>query len=179
MTLIPSLPMGILHTYVNIITHNLVDTVFHAYLAPLSLEEISTQNGPFNFYSNSMSSCVSQWNWYNLKYRIGLKHFFNINLGICIIKKIPFLFVFSTYLPVFLLKFWSGELVGCGIKFQWLPQWVPTRHTFDGTRYPKNKKYLKKRDDESPDRNLSKNTGRYVENTNTKSIFFLSSSKIN
>ena len=25
-----------------------------------SLEEISTQNGPFNFYSNSMSSCVSQ-----------------------------------------------------------------------------------------------------------------------
>ena len=31
----------------------------------------------------------------------------------------------------------------------------------------------------SPDRNLSKNTGRYVENTNTKSSFFLSSSKIN
>ena len=25
-----------------------------------SLEEISTQNGPFNFYSNSISSCVSQ-----------------------------------------------------------------------------------------------------------------------
>ena len=25
-----------------------------------SLEEISTQNGPFNFYSNSMSSCVIQ-----------------------------------------------------------------------------------------------------------------------
>ena len=25
-----------------------------------ALEEISTQNGPFNFYSNSMSSCVSQ-----------------------------------------------------------------------------------------------------------------------
>ena len=31
----------------------------------------------------------------------------------------------------------------------------------------------------SPNRNLSKNTGRYVENTNTKSSFFLSSSKIN
>src|SRR6267378_4081532 len=31
----------------------------------------------------------------------------------------------------------------------------------------------------SPDRNLSKNKGRYVENTNTKSSFFLSSSKIN
>ena len=26
----------------------------------ISLEEISTQNGPFIFYSNSMSSCVSQ-----------------------------------------------------------------------------------------------------------------------
>ena len=25
-----------------------------------ALEEISTQNGPFNFNSNSMSSCVSQ-----------------------------------------------------------------------------------------------------------------------
>ena len=25
-----------------------------------ALEEISTQNGPFNFYTNSMSSCVSQ-----------------------------------------------------------------------------------------------------------------------
>ena len=25
-----------------------------------ALEEISTQNGPFNFYSNSMSPCVSQ-----------------------------------------------------------------------------------------------------------------------
>ena len=31
----------------------------------------------------------------------------------------------------------------------------------------------------SLDRNLSKETGRYVENTNTKSSFFLSSSKIN
>ena len=69
-------------------------------------------------------------------------------------------------------------------------------HTFDGPRYPKNKKYLKKCDDgcsvgtrwmqnriphptSSPGRNLSKNTGRYVKNTNTKGSFFLSSSKIN
>ena len=51
----------------------------------------------------------------NLKYRIGLKHFFNINLGIGIIKETTFLFVFSTYLPVFLLKFRSGELVGCEV----------------------------------------------------------------
>ena len=125
------------------------------------------------------------------------------------------MFVFSTYIPVFLLKFRSRELVGCGIWFR--IQRVPTLHTFDGPRYPKNKKYLKKRDDDiiitffqvflvfgvagsvksmqcgysldaesnsasndlSPDQNLSKNTGRYVENTNTKSSFFLSSSKIN
>ena len=40
-----------------------------------------------------------------LKYRIGLKHFFNINLGIGIIKKTTFLFLFLTYLPIVLLKF--------------------------------------------------------------------------
>ena len=51
----------------------------------------------------------------NLKYRIGLKHFFIINLGIGIIKELLFLFVFSTYLPMFLLKFRAGELVGCRI----------------------------------------------------------------
>ena len=61
-------------------------------------------------------------------------------------KKTTFLFVFLTYLPVFLLKFQSGELVGCGIKFP--IQRVPTRHTFDGPRYPKNKKYLKKQNDD-------------------------------
>jgi len=82
----------------------------------------------------------------NLKYPIGLKQNFNINLGIGIIKKLLFLFVFSTYLPVFLLKFRSRELVGCEIKF--CIQRVLTRHTFDGTRNPKNKKYLKKCDDD-------------------------------
>ena len=82
----------------------------------------------------------------NLKYRIGLKHFFNINLGIGIIKKTTFLFVFSAYLSVFLLKFWSGELIGYGIKFR--IQWVPIWHTFEGPHYPKNKKYLKKHDDD-------------------------------
>ena len=41
----------------------------------------------------------------NFKYCIGLKHFLNINLGIGIIKKkLIFLFVFSTYILVFLLK---------------------------------------------------------------------------
>ena len=41
----------------------------------------------------------------NLKYRIGFKHFFNINLEIGIIKKTTFLFVFLTYLPVFYSNF--------------------------------------------------------------------------
>ena len=89
----------------------------------------------------------------NLKYRIGLKHFFKINLGIGIIKKLLFLFVFSTYLLVFLLKFRLGEIFGCGIKF--CVQQVPTLHTFDGPRYPKNKKYLKKCDISSSRLNIS------------------------
>ena len=42
---------------------------------------------------------------------------------------------------MFSLKFWSGELIGWGIKF--CIQRLPTRHTFDGVRYPKNKKFLK------------------------------------
>ena len=82
----------------------------------------------------------------NLKYCIGLKHVFNINLGIGIIKKTIFLFVFLAYLRVFLLKFWLGDLVGCGIKFH--IQQVPTWHTFEGPRYPKKKIYLKKHDDD-------------------------------
>ena len=55
-------------------------------------------------------------------------------------------FVFSTYLPLFLLKFRSRELIECGINFH--IERVPTRYTFDGPHYPKNKKYLKKRDDD-------------------------------
>ena len=61
-------------------------------------------------------------------------------------KKTTFLFIFSTYLPVFLLKFQAGELIGCGIRIR--IQRVPTLHTFDGPCYPKNKKYLKKCDDD-------------------------------
>ena len=33
----------------------------------VSLEEISTQNGPFNSNSNSISSCVSQWNCFKFE----------------------------------------------------------------------------------------------------------------
>ena len=50
-------------------------------------------------------------------------------------KKITFVFVISTYLLVFLLKFQSRELVGCGIKFR--IQQVPNRHNFDGLSTPK------------------------------------------
>ena len=57
-------------------------------------------------------------------------------------KKTIFSFVFSTYLLVVLLKFQAGVLIRSRIKFR--IQWVPTLHTFDGPRYPKNKKYLKK-----------------------------------
>ena len=51
--------------------------------------------------------------------------------------------------------FWGREvcqkyalwvLIGCGIKFH--IQRVPTQHTFDGPCYPKNKKYLKKWNDD-------------------------------
>ena len=50
---------------------------------------------------------------------------------------------------MFLLKFQAGELVGCGIQFR--IQQIPTLHTFDGPCDPKNKKYLKKHDDEKRD----------------------------
>ena len=83
--------------------------------------------------------------WYSRTNRIPVK-WVNYNgwIDIFVIKKIVFLFVFSTYLPVFLLKFRSRELVGCGIWFR--IQRVPTLHTYDGPRYPKNKKFLKKHD---------------------------------
>ena len=93
--------------------------------------------------------------------------------------------MYFRHISVFLLKFRSGELVGRGIKFR--IQRVPTRHTFDGPQSPQKKKYLKNEMmmqnlishlTSSPDRNLSKNKARYIENTNKKVVFF-SSSKIN
>ena len=53
----------------------------------------------------------------NFKYHKGLKHLFNINLGIGIIKKTTFFVCILDISPRFLLKFRLGELVGCGIKF--------------------------------------------------------------
>ena len=54
------------------------------------LEKISTQNGSFNSNSNSMSSCVIQWNSLKFEIHIGIKEFSNINWGIGIIKKLLF-----------------------------------------------------------------------------------------
>ena len=68
-------------------------------------------------------------------------------MGIGIIKKTTFLFVFLSYLHVFLLKFQSGEIPRCEMKFY--IQRVPNFHTFDELCYSKNKKYLKKCDDDS------------------------------
>ena len=117
-----------------------------------------------------------------------------------------FLFISSTYLPLFLLKFWAGGLIGCGIKFH--IQWVPTLHTCDEPGYPKKNTWkmwwwhhhhffqvflifgvagsiksmqcgysldveLNSDPTSSLAQNLSKNIGRYVENTNKKSSFIL------
>ena len=90
---------------------------------------------------------LANQNSLKLKKGAPLKQFFNINLGIGIIKKTTFFVRIFNISPVFLLKFWSGELVGCRIKFH--IQWVPTQHTFDGPRYPKKKKYLKKWNDDN------------------------------
>ena len=49
----------------------------------------------------------------SLKFKKGapLKQFFNINFRIGIIKKLLFLFVFSTYLPIFYSNFnWESSL---------------------------------------------------------------------
>ena len=64
-----------------------------------------------------------------------------MNWHICHKKKLYFLFVFLTYLLVFLLKFRSGELIGCVIWFS--IQWVPTLHTFY-TLLPQKQEILEK-----------------------------------
>ena len=82
----------------------------------------------------------------NLKYRIGLKHFFNINLGIGIIKKTTlFVCIFNIFPCVF-------TQISIG-RARWMQNLIP---------HPTS----------SPKRNLSKKIGRYVKNTNKKSSFF-------
>ena len=145
----------------------------------------------------------------NLKYRIGLKYFFNINLGIGIIKKSYF---FCLYFQHISLCFYSNfdressldaELISTsnGYPLGILltdPATPKTRNTWKnvmkmssshffryflflgwqgpsnvcrvGTRWMQN---LILHPRSSLDRNLSKNTGRYVENMNKKSSFFM------
>ena len=82
----------------------------------------------------------------NLRYRIGLTHFFNINSGIGSIKKTTFFVcIFDIYPHVFTQI--SIE------RSRWIQNLIPHPTI-------------------SPNRNLSKNTGIYVENSNKKSSFF-------
>ena len=127
---------------------------------------------------------LSNQNYLKLKKGAPLKQILNINLGIGFKKKLLFLFIFLTYLFVLLLKFRLGELVGCRIKFR--IQQVPTWHTSSSrffryflflghqgsskvckmcTHWMRN---LILHPTSSLDQNLSKKTGRYVENTNKK-----------
>ena len=81
----------------------------------------------------------------NLKYRIGLKHFFNINLGIGIINKTNFFVCIFELSPCVFTQISIG-------RARWMQNLIP---------HPMS----------SPDQNFSKNTGRYVENTNKKVVF--------
>ena len=55
-----------------------------------SLKEISTQNGILTFIQIPCHHVLANEISLNLKYHIRIKHFFNINLGIGIIKKTSF-----------------------------------------------------------------------------------------
>ena len=102
----------------------------------------------------------------NLKYCIGLKHFFNINLGIGIIKKTTFLFVYSIYRLVFYSNLDQESSLDADLNFA--SNEYPLGILLMCPATPKTRNTWKKRDDG----NLSKNTGRYVENTNKKAVFF-------
>ena len=82
----------------------------------------------------------------NLKYRIGIKQIFNINLGLGIIKKTTFFVCIFDISPCVFTQILIG-------RAHWMWNLIP---------HPMS----------SPDQNLSKNTGRYVKNTNKKSSFF-------
>ena len=82
----------------------------------------------------------------NLKYSICLKHFFNINLGIGIIKKTTF------FVHIFDIS-----------------PWVFTQISIKRAHWMRN---LMLHPVSSLDQNLSKNIGRYVENTNKKVVFY-------
>ena len=110
----------------------------------------------------------------NLKYRIRLKQFFNINLGIGIIKKL-LLFVFLTYLPV--------DLATPKTRNTWKMWWWHHHHilqvflVFGVAGSVKRMLSGHTLDAESTSNELSwskffNNTERYVKNTNKKISFF-------
>ena len=71
-----------------------------------TLEEISIQKGLPKILQVPCHHVLANQNSLKFKKGAPLKQSFNINLGTGIIKKNYFsLFVFSTYLPLFLLKF--------------------------------------------------------------------------
>ena len=72
----------------------------------------------------------------SLKYRIGLKHFFNINLGIGIIKKT------TSFVCIFDISPCVFTQISIG-RARWMRN-LPTWHTFDGPRYPKKKEIPEK-----------------------------------
>ena len=63
----------------------------------------------------------------NLKYRIGLKHFFNKNLGIGIIKKATFFLYFRHISPCFYSSFDRDSGISCfwgsGVRQKYV-EWV-------------------------------------------------------
>ena len=73
-----------------------------------TLEEISTQNGPCNPILIPFHHVLANEIDLNLKYRIGLKYFFNTNLGIGIIKKYFFVCIFDIS-PCFFTQFLIGR----------------------------------------------------------------------
>ena len=82
----------------------------------------------------------------NLKYYICFKHFFNINLGIGIIKKTTLFVCIFDISPCFFTQISIRRA-----------RWMQNLILHPGS---------------SPARNLSKNTRRYVENTNKKVVFY-------
>ena len=84
---------------------------FHWVMTKYSLEENSTQNGPFNLIQIPCHHALANETALNLKYRMGLKHFFNINLGINIIKKLLFCLYFRHISPCFYSNFDQESLL--------------------------------------------------------------------
>ena len=142
----------------------------------------------------------------NLKYSMGLKPFFNINLGIGIIKKLLFCLYFWHISPCFYANFdWESSL---DVELNFASNKYPlsillmdldtpkTRNTWKNVMMTSSSHFFRyvlflgrrglskvcqvgtrwmwnsiMHTTSSPDRNLRKNTGRYVKNTNKKVVF--------